>query len=134
MIDTRYAFYASLFLDEIRNSITTTEKAHLKELLYSMKESGELDKWIEEYFPDEVLKFARQTPQGRMKNKKWNDDRNQFLLLSYYAYRILEASKYLMEELSGAPEHGPYREVCTNYGVLYLKISDRNFLGQDLLD
>ena len=40
MIDTKYALYASLFLDEIRNSITTTEKARLKELLYSMKESG----------------------------------------------------------------------------------------------
>lgn len=134
MIDTRYAFYASLFLDEIRNSITTTEKAHLKELLYSMKESGELDKWIEEYFPDEVLKFARQTPQGRKKNKKWSGNRNQFLLLSYYAYRILEASQYLIDEVSGAPGHGPYREVCTSYGMLCLNISDRNFLGKDLLD
>ena len=122
MISSEYSSRAVLFLDEIRSSLTTVERERLKELIAVMSKNGELDKWIEDNFPDEVLKFAQQTPQNRKKNKKWNKSREQFLLLSFYGYMILEQGKYLIETLSCQPEHGAYRNIVASYGQLFLEI------------
>jgi hypothetical protein len=123
MIDSKYAWQANLFLGEIRNSIPKEEKERLKELLALGKKNGEIDKWLAKYFPDEVLKFAQQTPQNRMKKKKWVENKDHFLLLSYFAYMLLGAGKVLISMLSDQQENGAYRSVCADYGLLFLKLN-----------
>ena len=124
MISPQYAQQCVWRLEELFGSISAEKKECLLSLLKRMENDDSLKAWCKKNCWEEVYSFAKATSKQRASKKKWSSDHDHFLLLTFYAFRLLEFGYKLLKVADSAPEHGSYSEVCAQYGLLSLDLEE----------
>ncbi len=127
MLKEKYLGAAVILLEELFNSLDSSDKLRLKQLIVNV--SNDKLREYENEIKDDILYYMKAKPKYRSEHRLWNDPANQDyrLKLIYFCYKYLQRGYYLMDRILKVPKRNGYREVVTVFSMLTNHICSKKF-------